>query len=212
MLPLPSRLMVTALVMMGYAAPASAQPSLVAQAAPHPPTPVEILDGHGQSSGANTPLFQLRPRRHYPTWSWPNPPSPEREVGMIYSVWNLGYPYYARSLGASYGRYLSEAVSVEGALEVARADHRTFGLSTLQLRGTAPTSYGPGSIVVGLAHSLASRQHPAAPRGLGWLVGAGLQPRVNSAFALRGEVQLIRFPSDDSAAIRLTIGVLAGLN
>jgi hypothetical protein len=174
------------------------------------PVPASVLVGErplDEGSRAPSQARQWGRLRHRQAPVWPSAPSPTREFGLHRAVWSS----HQESTQLSYARYFDDEIAIEGAIDVVRAAHRSFAVTTLQARVTPPTETGPAtSIVCGLAYSFAGSDHPARLKGLGAVLGGGLQPRFTRHFALRTEFQIFRFPRSDGTAIRLSLGVLVG--
>ncbi len=174
------------------------------------PTPASVLVGERPVDEASRAQSKARrwgrPRqRRAPAWR--SVPSPTREFGLHRAVW---LPQHD-SMELSYARYVDDDAAIEGAVDVVRAAHRSFALTTLQVRATTSSEVGPAtSIAGGIAYSFAGSDHPTPLHGVGWVVGGGFQPRFARHFALRTEFQLFRFPRSDGTALRLSLGFLVG--
>jgi hypothetical protein len=65
-----------------------------------------------------------------------------------------------------------------------------------------------GNLVTFLTASAASGSQTIVPRGAGWVLGFGVQPRINPRAAVRMEFQLVNI--DDEAALRIMLGFVRG--
>ena len=142
----------------------------------------------------------------------PRPPAmliipPTREIGV-----HLGLLAFTGGIvgtaGVSYTRSLSDAVAIEGALEIGH------GSGTATVRALV-RHYNPdvGEVfgAIGFAEGVSTGDPTMYPRGPGLSAGVGAQPRLSSHVALRGEVQLMQFPHK-VVGLRLTTGFLIGFN
>jgi hypothetical protein len=137
------------------------------------------------------------------------PPPPAREVGVTWSAWASGND--TRSLGLSYGRYLTKDTSLEVALDVGRGDRSVFTLSSVQLRAAPRDARSPLSLVLGVAHATADLPAAGDPRGLALLLGGGAYIRPSTRVAVRTDLQLLKF-RDHAVAGRLVVTALFGLD
>ena len=136
--------------------------------------------------------------------AWVVRESPRRELNVSASLWSLFNSAEGSSVGATYTRNLSDYFGLEARFDVARAEHRPFGVLNLQAR--AARLGRPGFLTVGFTHALSSRSHPSAPRHNGFSAGLGaLFPLTHDlAFRLDGQVLLYK---NNRGALRITAGV-----
>lgn len=176
--------------MLGLARSADAQP-LPAEATPSSP-------------GASLAPLVAQP----PSGPAPSPYAPRRAIELQYSIWPE-----VRSVGVGYAPLVMNDGSLSAGVEVGDGAQGPFALMTVAARANpAGGRHDRSSAVMGLAYGVAERGNPGAPRGLWVLLGGGIQPRLHSHFALRGELQVL-VPArrrDDRALLRIGIGVVIG--
>jgi hypothetical protein len=153
------------------------------------------------------PSEALAQGRHY--GSWAPFAAPPREVSASISGWSLMNETPARSIGGRFSRNLSNEVAIEADVDVGRAEHRRFGVGTVQLRVTRGAGR-PGFLTAGFVYGVASRRHPNAPRDNGFSVGGGVLLPVTASAALRGDARFMLFRRN-YGAVRLTGALTVGL-
>jgi hypothetical protein len=138
------------------------------------------------------------------------PPACKDELLVGASLWNFVDDVPGRSLSARYIRNIVDEIGVEGGIDVGGASGNLFGLATAQVRAEIPSFDMPGKFVTfGLAAALPSDRGEGVPRGAGWLIGAGLQPRTRSTISVRMELQVLVF-NDDQTTLRIMLGFVKG--
>ena len=138
------------------------------------------------------------------------PPACKEEVLVGASLWNFVDDVPGRSVSARYIRNIIDEIGVEGGLDVGGARGNIFGLATAQVRAEIPSFDMPGKFVTfGLAAALPSDRGEGVPRGAGWLIGGGLQPRTRSTISMRMELQVLVF-NDNDTVLRIMLGFVKG--
>jgi hypothetical protein len=150
---------------------------------------------------------------------------PKREIGIHMAGWAFGgaSPSAPEPCcegpsggtigmgGASYTRSLTEGAAIETGFDTGRGSGHQFTALTARLiaRRYSP-AIGEMFVSLGLAEAMAHRDARHYPRGLGFIVGGGAQPRLTSHLSLRAEVDLLRFR--DVLGLRLGVGAFFGFD
>jgi hypothetical protein len=138
------------------------------------------------------------------------PPAFKEEILIGASLWSFTDFAPGRSLTARYIRNVVDEIGVEGGLDLGGARGNLFGLATVQVRAEIPSIDLPGKFVTfGLAAALPSERGEGVPRGAGWLIGGGIQPRTRSSVSVRVEFQVLVF-NDDDTTLRIMLGFVKG--
>jgi hypothetical protein len=155
-----------------------------------------------------------------------SPLPPKREIGIHVAGWafagagvgELPEPCCDESGGTSdvgvggvsYTRSLSETVAVEAGFDTGQG-RRGHQFSALTARLIARPRRSDLFLSLGVADAIAGRGARYYPRGMGFIVGGGMQPRLSNHLSLRAQLDLLRF-SPEVSGVRFGVGAFVGFD
>jgi hypothetical protein len=112
--------------------------------------------------------------------------------------------------GVSYTRSLSETVAIEAGFDTGQG-RRGHQFSALTARFVARPRRSDLFLSLGVADAIVDRGARYYPRGMGFIVGGGMQPRLSNHFSLRAQLDLLRF-SREVVGSRIGLGAFVGFD